>query len=156
MLKAHFSDPKEDFSVSFPTNRVSGLEPETLGLVPPPFASPALPHSSRLPMWPSSRRPWPSQVGVCCLGTLGRRGFPRENAAARICREAGGRVRSNAFVRDLDLGVVDQFDTRRLEVVVDGLPLPRCANGNRHNCGLPFDKGRRCSAPSSHSQRRTP
>ena len=30
-----------------------------------------------------------------------------------------GRVRTNVFVRDLD---VDQFDTR-LEVVVDGLPL---------------------------------
>ena len=57
------------------------------------------------------------------MGTLGRRGFPLENAAARICREAGGRVRTNVFVRDLDLGVVDQFDTRRLEVVVDGLPL---------------------------------
>ena len=27
------------------------------------------------------------------------------------------------FVRDLDLGVVNQFDPRRLEVVVDGLPL---------------------------------
>ena len=64
-------------------------------------------------------------TGRACavVGTLGRRGFPLENAAARICREAGGRVRTNVFVRDLDLGVVDQFDTRRLEVVVDGLPL---------------------------------
>ena len=56
-------------------------------------------------------------------GVLGCRGFPLETAAARVCREAGGRVRTNVFVRDLDLGVVNQFDTRRLEVVVDGFPL---------------------------------
>ena len=35
-------------------------------------------------------------------GILGRRGFPLETAAARICREAGARVRTNVFVRDLD------------------------------------------------------
>ena len=29
----------------------------------------------------------------------------------------------NVFVRDLDLGVVDRLDARRLEVVADGLPL---------------------------------
>ena len=29
----------------------------------------------------------------------------------------------NVFVRDLDLGVVDHLDDRRLEVVADGLPL---------------------------------
>ena len=32
-------------------------------------------------------------------------------------------MRTNVLVRDLDLGEVDQFDARRLEVVVDGLPL---------------------------------
>ena len=42
-------------------------------------------------------------------GVLGRRGFALESAVARICREAGGRVRTE--------------DARRLEVVVDGLPL---------------------------------
>ena len=41
-------------------------------------------------------------------------GFPLENAAARICREAGERVRTNVYVRDMDLGVVNQFDIRRL------------------------------------------
>ena len=56
-------------------------------------------------------------------GILGRRGFPLETAAARICREAGARVRTNVFVRDLDLGVVGVLDGRRLEVVADGLPL---------------------------------
>ena len=56
-------------------------------------------------------------------GILGRRGYPLETAAARICREAGGRVRTNVFLRDLDLGVGGVLDNRRLEVVVDGLPL---------------------------------
>ena len=29
----------------------------------------------------------------------------------------------NVLVRDLDLGVVDRLDARRLEIVADGLPL---------------------------------
>ena len=54
---------------------------------------------------------------------LGRRGFAVESAAARVCREAGGRVSTNMFVRNMDLGVPRAADSRRLEVVVDGLPL---------------------------------
>ena len=42
---------------------------------------------------------------------------------ARICREAQGRVRTNVMVRDMDLPQPDVHDGRRLEVVVDGLPL---------------------------------
>ena len=53
---------------------------------------------------------------------LGRRGFALESVAVRICREAGGRVRTNMLVRDMDLDV-PVTDYRRLEVVVDGLPL---------------------------------
>ena len=53
---------------------------------------------------------------------LGRRGFELESAAGRICREAGGRVTSNVLIRDLDLPA-PATDGRRLEVVVDGLPL---------------------------------
>ena len=53
---------------------------------------------------------------------LGLRGYALESVAARICREAGGRVRTNMFVRDMDLDVPVN-DGRRLEVVVDGLPL---------------------------------
>ena len=56
-------------------------------------------------------------------GILGRRGCPLETAAARICRGAGGIVRTNVFLRELDLGVGGVLDNRRLEVVVDGLPL---------------------------------
>ena len=40
-----------------------------------------------------------------------------------MCREAGGRVSCNVFVRDLDVGVPIVGDGRRLEVVTDGLPL---------------------------------
>ena len=46
-----------------------------------------------------------------------------QNVTARICREAGGRVTTNVMVRDLDLAGPHVADTRRLEVVVDGLPL---------------------------------
>ena len=56
-------------------------------------------------------------------GVLGRRGFALESAVARICREARGRVRTNVFVRDMDLPIATLKDARRLEVVVDGLPL---------------------------------
>ena len=54
-------------------------------------------------------------------GVLGRRGFAVESTAARICQEARGRVATNVLVRDFDIPV--PIDARRLEVVVDGLPL---------------------------------
>ena len=110
--------------ISFPTNRTSRLEPQLLRVL---FL-----RRLRLPLPLSARacqcgRPLDvlghHRSACAVVGTLGRRGFPLEKAAARICREAGGRVRTNVLVRDLDLGVVDQFDARRLEVVVDGLPL---------------------------------
>ena len=40
-------------------------------------------------------------------------------------REAGGRVRTNVLVRDLDLHPINNPDSRRLELVVDGLSLFR-------------------------------
>ena len=36
---------------------------------------------------------------------------------------AGGRVTTNDFMRNLDLGQPDVVDGRKLEVIVDGLPL---------------------------------
>ena len=56
-------------------------------------------------------------------GVLGRRGFAVESVAARVCREAGTRVTPNMMVKDMDLAVPHADDTRRLEVVADGLPL---------------------------------
>ena len=46
---------------------------------------------------------------------------PLERAAACICREAGARVATNVFLRDLNLGL-PLTDGRRLEVVAHGLP----------------------------------
>ena len=56
---------------------------------------------------------------------LGKRRFSLECAAAQVCREAGARVASNVFVRDMDL--FDAFDGCRLEIVADGLTLLRGA-----------------------------
>ena len=61
---------------------------------------------------------FPSRPHVCVLG---RRGFLLESAAARVCREAGARVRTNVMVRDMDLVPA------AAEVVADGLPLYRGA-----------------------------
>ena len=46
-----------------------------------------------------------------------------ERVLARVCREAGGRVTQNTFVRDLNVRGISADDGRRLEVVVSGLPL---------------------------------
>ena len=60
---------------------------------------------------------------VSGAGVLGSRGFPLERAAAQVCREAGGRVGVDRYVRDVDLGAFNSFDERRIEVIVDGLTL---------------------------------
>ena len=54
---------------------------------------------------------------------VGSSGYALESAAARVCREAGARVSTNVLIRDMDLLPADHPDTRRLEVVADGLPL---------------------------------
>ena len=46
-----------------------------------------------------------------------------ESAGVRICREAGVRVVANAMLREFDLAVPNPRDQRRLEILVDGLPL---------------------------------
>ena len=60
---------------------------------------------------------------------LCKRGWALENVVARVCREAGDRVTTNVFMRDLDLGQPDVVDGRRLEVIVDGLPLHEGGDG---------------------------
>ena len=65
----------------------------------------ALPLASFLPVWPSTRRPWPPPRSVFESGSLGESGFSLKSAAARVCREAGARVSTNLFVRDLDLPI---------------------------------------------------
>ena len=59
---------------------------------------------------------------VCAeAGVLGRRGYPLEVAAVVICREAGVRVSTNVYARDLDLAAFNVLDGGRLEVVADEL-----------------------------------
>ena len=62
-------------------------------------------------------------------------------------------MRTNVLVRDLDLGVVDQFDARRLKVVVDGLPLfqgAQLAVDTTLVCPLTLGRG----SQAAHSQLR--
>ena len=63
---------------------------------------------------------------------LGSWEFALESVAARICREAGGRVTTNVMVRGLDLAAPNMFDARRLE---GGRPpsLRWCAAGCGHH-----------------------
>ena len=63
------------------------------------------------------------RASCAIVGVLGRRGFALESAAARVCREAGGRVSANVLVRDFDIALPDHVDERRIEVIADGLPL---------------------------------
>ena len=63
------------------------------------------------------------RAGCSRAGVLGRRGFAVESAGARICREAGARVSTNVFVRDLDLAAPNVHDARRLEIIPRGAQL---------------------------------
>ena len=47
-----------------------------------------------------------------------------ERVIARICRESGGRVNVNVYVRDLNIPTDSSLSpNRQIEVIVDGLPL---------------------------------
>ena len=92
------------------------------GTSPPSPVAPSL-HRAFLQVWnPSRFGPPPSSVRKGW--GFGQEGWALESIAARICREGGGRVTTNVLVRDLDLALPGAVaDGRRLEVVVDGLPL---------------------------------
>ena len=63
------------------------------------------------------------RAGCATAGRLLARGTPLEQALARVCREAGARVATNAFLRDLNVAGVRAGDGRRIEVIANGLPL---------------------------------
>ena len=63
------------------------------------------------------------RAGCSEAGVLEKRGYPLEKAAEQVCRDAGARVSSNVYVRDMDLAEHNVLDNRRLEVVADGLSL---------------------------------
>ena len=54
-------------------------------------------------------------------GRWKRRALPVEQAMARICREAGATVRTNAMLKDMNVGV-PAADGRKLEILAQGLP----------------------------------
>ena len=83
---------------------------------------PSSSHVAHVPVWPSNRLVWPPPRVMCSVWGSGTEGT-LESAAARMCREAGGPVATSVLVRDMDLAAPDLTDSRRLEVVVDGLPL---------------------------------
>ena len=60
---------------------------------------------------------------VLGLGSWGSWATPWKSVTARVCREAGGTAATNVMIRDLDLAEFAGVDGRRLEVVVDRLPL---------------------------------
>ena len=83
-------------------------------LLLPPSQAPIAFVCPFLPVWPSSRRPWPPQCSVRDSKGVG---------ASRLGLGERGSTRVNVFVRDMDLHDFNRLDGRRLEVVVDGLPL---------------------------------
>ena len=63
------------------------------------------------------------RAAFAVAGVQGRKGFALVSAATRICRDARGRVTVNVRVQDMDPATPNPLDNRRIEVVVDGLPL---------------------------------
>ena len=87
-------------------------------------------------------------------GVLGRRGWPLESVAARICREAGARVRTNVYVRDMDLATRRTLDGRGLEVGGRWPATFRWSTaGHRHNDGITLPQRWHCPARSSTEER---
>ena len=101
---------------ALPTNRATRLDPQPfrMWLCPLPLSSRTCRCGRLLDVYGHHR------AACSRAGVLGTRGFPLERAAAQICREAGGRVGVDRFVRDLDLVAFNGFDQRRIEVIVDG------------------------------------
>ena len=75
------------------------------------------------------------RAACATAGVLVRRAVPVERTVAQICREAGGRVATDVFLRDLHLGL-PITDARRLEVVANRPPLlPWRASCRRRHVG---------------------
>ena len=151
--------------VSFSTSHATRLEPQVLEVCCSVVCV-SYPLTARVCRCGRLHR---SACGVA--GVLGRRGFPLETAAARICREACGKVRTNVFVQDLDLGVSTSQTTKNLRCLWMGclfskelLKVARRRKARRHP-ELVGDWGRAISLSSlvllhvlsrSHCSRGTP
>ena len=84
---------------------------------------------------------------------LKRRATPVKRVVARIFREAGARVRFNALVQDMNVGVPSAAE-RRIEVLAQDLP---CFGGGSACCGrhpsVPFAQHRRATPKRRKRQR---
>ena len=60
-------------------------------------------------------------------GRVKKRAVPTERVLALVFREAGARVRFNAFLRDMNVGV-PATNTRRIEVLAQDLLASRVLN----------------------------
>ena len=64
---------------------------------------------------------WTLSAACPNTGRLKKRASPVERVLARICREAGARVKFNTSLRDMDVGVTST-DERNIEVMAQDLP----------------------------------
>ena len=80
-------------------------------------------------------------------GRIKKRATPTERTVARIFREAGACVRSNVFLRDMNINVAAQ-DSRRIEVLAQDLPCFSGAQLGGHYFTQRIDQQWR-STPSS-------
>ena len=93
-----------------------------------------------LPVWPSTRCHWPHLSASATSGVLVEEGFH-----ARVCREAGARVRTNVMVRDFVPLAAGQ---RRLEVGAHGLSL----HGGPHLCHHWLETVQSSGVPTARTQ----
>ena len=77
---------------------------------------------AKLPVWLATRPLWPPPCSVRAQGSPRHYGMGVGECIGQDL-PGGGRVATNVMVRDLDLALPHVVDGRRLEVVVDGLPL---------------------------------
>ena len=95
------------------------------------------------------------RAACATAGVLGRRGFAVESAVAQICREGGARVSTNVMVRDLDISQSNSTDSRRLEVIAEGLSLFGGGTvGSRCHLGLCVAQGWHREEENRHDKRR--
>ena len=101
-----------------PTSRATRVEPQLFRLWFVPF-----PSSSRTCRW-GRRLDTSGHCAACSrAGVLGRKGFLLEFAPPQVCREVGGRVGTNTFIRKMDVGEFNGLNGSPVEVIADCLPF---------------------------------
>ena len=123
------------------------------GLVPSSLAPPSPSFSPCLPMWPSSRRPWPSSVGLCCCWDVGTQRVPsRECGCKNLSRGRWEGANQRPRSRPGSWGGGPVRCTKARGRGGRTSPLPRSGVGSGHDTCLPLDSGRRSQAAHSHHE----